>query len=439
MNNKKLLFLTSVLALSGPTSAFAGGVALPARGVRAMSVGGAFVASADGVNALWANPAQLGLKSQATVEVGLVALSAKFTAENGEVAENLASPTPNPTLGVLYNLGEHLTLGVGAFAPYSAQHKFDEKGPQRYALIESHNTTLLYLAGGLSFHYGPVRIGATIQNVMAHIRQQTVLSGYVGLFGTPTDPELDIVNELELRDDFTLTGNIGMSIDLGPVTIGGTVQLPYTVEGQADFRVRLPSSVFFDSTTITGDKVDFAVPFPLMVRGGIAWRVNEELLLEASFNWEEWSIQDRLVIDPKGQFQLAGVPSIGDYELPALFIDRRMKDTLSLHLGGDYLAFDNFNLRAGGFYEQSAFPDQTYSVAQLDGDKLGLSMGASYLLIDAVRLEFALAYIHQFGRTINNSELRQINPTNPEQTVVVGNGTHESGLFSGGLGVTWLF
>lgn len=47
-------------------------------------------------------------------------------------------------------------------------------------------------------------------------------------------------------------------------------------------------------------------------------------------------MQDQLIIDPKGRITLRDVPGIGDDEMGPLVVDRRMKDTLSLHLGGDY-------------------------------------------------------------------------------------------------------
>src|SRR5262249_3450634 len=157
--------------------------------------------------------------------------------------------------------------GVGAYSPYAGFKRFDEEGPQRYSLVKSDRSTLLQLAAGAAFRFNDFRIGATVQNTMAHLTERVVLSGYSGIFGYAEDPDLDILEELELEDNLNITGNIGAAFDLGPVTLGATVQLPYKLNARAAYRVRLPSSVFFDSITVEGDKVDIEVPFPLMIRG----------------------------------------------------------------------------------------------------------------------------------------------------------------------------
>lgn len=428
-----------MLAALAPGPASAGGVSLPTRGVRALGLGGAFVAGAEGANAFWYNPSRLD-DSLLEAEVGLVYLAARYTAieglQAGVTAENDGRPLPNPTFGLIYRLNDLLSVGVAAYAPYSGFERFSETGPQRYALVESDRTTMLHLAAGASVRLGRFRIGATIQNVMAHLRQRIVLSGYTGLFGHPEDPELDILEELELEDQLNLTGNLGASFDAGPITLGATVQLPYEVSGDAAFRVRIPSSIFFDSMEVEGDTVHLAVPFPLAVRGGVLWRVLPDLFVEASVSWENWSVQQELRIDPRGRIQLHGVPGIGDYAMPPMVIDRRMRDTVSVHLGSDLQVTGGLHLRGGIFYEPSAFGDATFSVAQLDGDKVGLALGASYAL-GPMRFDLAGSHVLQGTREVTSSELRQLNPTNPEQAIVVGNGTYQSSFWVAGLGVTW--
>ncbi len=423
------------LLVLAPVVAHAGGVAYPGRGVRALSVGGAFVAGAEDGNALWYNPARLK-DTGLTLELSAVFLNATFSDPTGNSVSNEATPLANPTLGFIWSINDHFAVGVGAYAPYSAQHAFNEAGPQRYSLVRSDATTQLILAVGASAHFGPLRVGASFQNVMSHLRQRTVLSGYTGLFGQPDDPELDILTELDLKDDFTPTGNFGGSFDLGPVTLGLAVQLPFSVAGDAKFRVRLGSSVFFDPITVEGDTVAFEVPFPLMVRGGARWQINPRWMVEAAINWEGWSVQDKLVLDPQGRIILRNVPGIGDYQMRPLEVDRRMKDTLSFHLGSDFEVFPDLHARAGAYFENSSFPDETFTVAQLDDSKLGIALGASYSL-NHFRIDLAASRVFQGTRTITNSEQRQVNPTNPEQALVIGNGTHRSNLWIAGLGVTW--
>jgi long-subunit fatty acid transport protein len=429
------------ISLLASSTAYAGGVALPARGVHATSAGGAYVAGAEGANAFWYNPARLD-ETMIALEAGVVSLSAAFTPSEGEQlgtrVENRGRPLPSPTLGFVFKVTDMLSVGVAAYAPYAGFQRFDETGPQRYALVESDRTTLLHLAAGAAFRFNRMRVGATVQNVMGHLKQRIVLSGYTGLFGHAEDPELDILEEIELKDDVNITGNIGASFELGDFTLGAAVQLPYKLSGEAAYRVRLPSSAFFDGMSVEGDKVHLEVPFPTMIRGGVRWKAHARLALEVAVNFEQWSVQDELIIDPQGRIKLHDVPGIGDYELPKIVVDRRMKDTISLHLGGDFEVLDGLHLRAGGYFEPSAFGDETFSVAQLDDDKVGIGLGASWTA-GSFRFDVAASRVFQGTRVINSSELKQLNPTNPDQAVVIGNGTYESNYWVAGAGVEYRF
>jgi long-subunit fatty acid transport protein len=425
------------ILISLEATALAGGVALPIRGVRAVSMAGAHVASADEANALWYNPARLD-HSSIMLEVGAVHLQSSFTAaDESGTAKNIAAPWANPTFGAIWRIADWISIGAGAYAPYSPQQAFDPGGPQRYSLVTSDENTQLFVAGGVAVRLNMFRFGATFQNVMTHLKHQTVLSGYTGLFGHAQDPELDIINELEITDNFAPTANFGASLDAGPLSFAIAAQLPYKVSGMADFRVRLGQSVFFDPIDVEGSKVHFEVPFPLMIRAGISWQIVDELLIEAAVNWEDWSVQDRLVVDPQGGITLHGVPGIGDYEMGTLVIDRRMRDTISAHLGADINAYDTLHIRTGLFFEPSAFRDETHTLAQYDSTKIGTALGLSYRIWD-LRFDVAASYVHSLTRNVTRSEIRQINPTNPEQAEIVGNGTYSGGYWVGGGGVTWL-
>lgn len=429
------VLLLGLCALLGPRIAHAGGAWLPVRGIRALSMGGAFVAGAEEANALWYNPSRLD-KTSVTLDVGGIFLDGSFTAPDGARAQNSGATLPNPTLGAVIELDETFSVGLGVYAPYSPQLGFPEDGPQRYSLVESDQTSKLFMHLALAARIGPVRLGIGVQNVYFHLRQQTVLSGYPGIIGRPTDRDLDVLSELELQDSFTPTGNAGLSVDLGPVTLGLAYQLPYRASGQAKFRVRLGTNAFFDPIVVDGDTAQFAVPFPMSVRAGALWRATDQLRIELAFNWEDWSVQDALVIDPQGAITLRDVPGIGDYEMGPLVVDRRMKDTYSVHLGGDYQVISDLSIRAGAFFETSSFDDVTYSVAQLDSTKVGAALGLAYQW-RWFRIDAAVSYVHQMPRSITNSELVQINPTNQDQAVVVGNGDHASRAWIAGLGLVW--
>jgi long-subunit fatty acid transport protein len=127
MNRKLSCILVGALSLSAQ-AAWAGGLALPTRGVRALSLAGAFVAGAEEANALWYNPSRLDQTSVA-FELGAVETSATFTPPDGTSVSNSATPLLNPTLGAIFRVNDTLSLALGAYAPYSGQLAFPKTGP----------------------------------------------------------------------------------------------------------------------------------------------------------------------------------------------------------------------------------------------------------------------------------------------------------------------
>ncbi len=425
----------SLVALAVASPARAGGYTIPVRGTRTLAMGGAEIAGATGSSALWSNPANLG-ETELTVDAALIRLEATFERDGLPLVDNQADLKANPTLAFIYRLNDTFSFALGAYAPWAGQLAFDEDGPQRYALVRNDGSLFLYIHAALAIRIGDLRIGGGLQNVIADVQQDVMLSAYTGLFGFAEDPDLDVLSHFELSDPLSFTGNFGAAYDLGPVTLAASVQLPFTVSGEAKFQQRLPSSVFFDNVTVVGDRAKLEIPFPMAVRGGVSVRAHERVRLEAGVIWEDWSTQQRLRIEPI-DMRLEGVPAIGDYKIGPVVLEKRMHDTVSVHLGGDFEVLDGLHLRAGGFWESSAFEDDTFSIGLPDDTKAGLCFGAAWSF-SVFRIDLGLARIFQGQRRVSTSELRQVNPTNPSATTVIGNGVSDTAYLIGGLGFAWV-
>jgi len=423
-----------LLAVLIPSVASAGGYTLPVHGVRSLAMGGAELAGATGADALYGMPANLD-GTEIGLDVALIHLDADYTRDGASVT-NLADVVPNPTLAVIYRLNDTASFALGAYAPWSAQGRYDEAGPQRYSLIANDESVVLYIHLAVAIRLGDFRFGGGIQNVIGNIKQRVTLSAYTGLFGTPEDPDFDVLSEVVLSDPFTLSGNFSAAYDAGPVTFGVVYQLPYSMSGSATFKQRLPSSVFFDNVEIIGDQADMSIPFPMAIGAGVSVVPHERLRIEGAFRWEDWSTQQRLRITPTN-IRLDGVPAIGEYQVGPAILEKRMHDTISVHLGADVRAVGELHLRGGVFWESSAFEDDAFSIALPDDTKLGIGAGISWSFY-WFRLDASLAHVFQGERIVTGSELKQVNPTNPSQAVAIGNGTYQTDFWLGGLAFAWI-
>jgi hypothetical protein len=66
-----------------------------------------------------------------------------------------------------------------------------------------------------------------------------------------------------------------------------------------------------------------------------------------------------------------------------------------------------------------------------------VTVGASRSAGD-FRFDAAAGRVFQGTREVTGSELKQINPTNPEQATSIGDGTYDTSYRIGGLAISWI-
>lgn len=460
--NRRLLPLAVALALCiapalAPSPAHAGAFYLPERGARALSLGGAFIAGADDLNAQWLNPAALTRLSHDLalyLDFAVIFSDQSFRRQDDPevmrkdpryaagfpTVEDTGPPFPDPSLAVASNFGlEDFVFCLGAYGPYAGTNEWPEDGPQRYSLV---NLSALEFFVQFSAAWRPSKhfaVGVGLQWVITAIKQRLVISSYPGVFGWPEQRDLDTLAEVDVADGFSPSGNVGLLIT--PLTgfdIGLSLQLPVSAEASGTLRVNKPSHYYFSDTEIVGDKIDVALDFPAIARLGL--RLYEDGLwsVELASVLEMWSALDVISVSPGGDgIYFEGVPGIGRYTVKPFDIEQHYKDVISLRLGGSWApGAGDYTVRAGFFYENGAPPDRTLTVLDIDGDKIGITLGGT-ARFGKFQLDLAAAWIETFQRAVPNSEKAQVNPIytaddepfDDTEPSYVGNGTYSARNF----------
>ncbi len=407
----------SVLAAAAtlaPTLADAGGMVLHTRGVRPTARGGAFVAGADDLGAMWFNPAGLGhlaageSTTEVIVDATFVQQSAEFTRidSGGNPQDPVANEAPGipvPSLGAAFDLGEQGVIAGGIYAPYAGLMKFSADGPARYSLVDLSKSLIVTAAVGVSWNLGDrIRIGATVQNWMTDLTQQVVVSGCPGqTLCAPEDPEMDVLVEISQRDLFNPSGSVGAQIDVhDKLTIGATVQLPVKLSGGATLRTRLPSSGFYDGATVVGDEANLSFTLPATIRFGVQAQPAARWAVELAVDYEMWSMHDEMRIEPKNM-RIEGQAGVGTYELGPLAVPRNFEDSIAVSLGVEGQPSGSVPLRvlAGFTYETAASPDEYLSPLTFDGNKLIATIGAGYA-VGRYTVDALLGYVKVADRTV---------------------------------------
>ena len=442
---KTAKILIAVLLFSA-ASARAGGYFLPDRGVRAFSRGGAFVVGCDDLSALWYNPAQLaGMRgTRVHADFALVHYSMRFqrytVPEIGEpygAVENDAVPTPDPSIAVSSDFGlKNFTFAVGAFAPYAGWSNYPEGGAQRYSIVVSENLAYIVEAAAAWQPIEGLRFGAGIAFITISLSEAHAVSSFPGVFGAPEDRDLDGMIQFVAEDFFIPTAVAGIWIHPGAwipflegFELGASFVPGFSVAAKGHMRVRLPNHINYDGVT-----VDPALPgigtyfeFPWTVRAGLRYRYEDFFDIELDLVWENWSVMDEIDVRLDQDTYYRDIPTMGDYLLVTRPILRYYEDVLSIRLGGSFKPMDWLVLRAGGYWENGAPPDEYASVATPDCDKIAFGFGAGVIL-GAWEIDLGYLHVFQLERDISveESQAEQVNPSNPEGALPVGGGRYES-------------
>jgi long-subunit fatty acid transport protein len=424
--------LTSLILGAFASSAHAGAFYLPERGARALSLGGAFIAGVDDLNAQWLNPAGLTRLSDGLtlyLDLGLIFSDQRFLrADSPEVTRkdpllsdgfaevtDEGGPFPDPSLGLALRIDPDWVVAFGVYGPYAGTNRWPDDGPQRYSLI---NLQALELFAQASIAWRPsphFAMGLGLQWVATAITQRLKISAYPGVFGWAEQRDLDVLAEVDVMDAFSPSANLGLIVtptsgDGPDLDLALSVQAPVHASASGTLAVQKPGHYYFSTTTIEGDAIHVSLDFPWILRGGVrlhdtAWS------LELAVVAELWSALDKIAVAPgEGGVAFVGVPGIGTYSVKPFDIRLDYQDIFSVRLGGSFqLPGIPLTLRGGLFYESGAPPTSTLTVLDIDGDKVGLGLGGT-LALGRFDLDLALGWIETFERTVTASTKAQVNP-----------------------------
>ena len=406
--------------------AHAAGLYFSDRGVRPMGRGGAFVAGADDIGAVWYNPAGLAdagtsvlvdftwLRFSVDYTRELVVLDPDNTLRKFSSAQvNGKTPVlPLPTLGASFVLDKEKkwTIAAAVLAPYVALTSFPDNvngqpSPARYAM-GSFNGSLMALPGvWASWKPTPrLRIGAGLLALTGTFQTTVTFSASIQdrLLGAPEQPDFDAHAQLSAGPIFAPAGSLGIIwVPIDSIRLGISGQSPMVVSAPAKLQIRLPSSAVFDSATQNGVDTHVRFELPAIFRAGIEVRPISALRIEASYVREFWASHQSIDIANRN-ISLDGILGMPPkFKLPDIAFPRGFQDSNSFRLGGEYqskLFGYVSDVRVGLNYETTAVPKEYLSLSSLDFNKFTLALGGSLHVGKSWR--FDGLYAHLFATSV---------------------------------------
>jgi len=425
-----------ILAITAAASGLAradGGYFSGALGARASGRGGAFVARADDLTAVYTNPAGLAQLEGTTLQLGnrlsynAFAFTRAPTLDYGHMQGGVAprvsftevqNSTPwqalEPFLGLASKLGTRdWAFAVAAFAPPgTSKVTWPLDGGERYLMVAREAIILDYTA---TVAYSPNdRFGVGASFVWIHVPRlnySLVIDGspFAGA-ANPVSSDLDMYAQTSGSAAFTPNAIVGAWARPTPawqIGVAGQV-LPATVRTQSRLDVT-PLSTSLGTLVLTRDgapanDVHVVLPMPLLARAGARYRSlagGQELWdVELDVEYETWSRVKKFSVETNRIQANYGGQTL---DIARIDIPKQWRDTVTVKTGGDYAAVPGVLALRGGAYFVSAVSAPAYANVDFpSGARVGGGVGASWVV--SPRFELAFAYNFQMQLPVDVSE-----------------------------------
>lgn len=383
-------------------------------GSRAIGRGSAYVVGVADGTAIHYNPAALAKIRGTTVlyNHGLIfhntqfqrsTLSSRWGDDSGtsfDLAKNRKNVFPFlPTFVVTSDFGlDNWTFAAGAYGPNGVgSQSFGSYGPQSFMMTDL-EVLLAYYSLGAAWKYKDIfGVGAVVQYADLMRLDYGVVADSVltsGLNAVPQDQSTQLETTIELEDRASATAQIGFWYrPMKRLELGVSSRIVPVI-----FNPR--GGVSVDNPTLVTEEITVGMDLtlPIIVRGGLRYvhdtGEREWFDVELSAVYESWSMLESFELDVRGQ--------INGQELQELTLPKNWKDTVSIRLGGDVHPLPPYlTLRAGGFFETAAVPNNYSHIDFPSFRRVGVGAGLS---AGAKGAYLTVGYMHVFQETRNVDE-----------------------------------
>ena len=390
---KKVLTLTALSTLLLSTSAMAAGFHL--REQSAAAQGNAYAgATAGAENGSYAYYNAAGLTRQKGLQVNLGAtyIAPRATAKNvmsengtrGADVENVVHAAVSPNGTVSYQLNDRAFAAIAVNSPFGMITKYD-----RDWVGSDHGITSDLKSGAITpmFAYKAtdklsLGAGMQMQYVWAHLTSSHTLAPGVRVNNVTTNGnDFDMGYQLGALYEFTDSTRVG---------VGYRSEINHKLKGKMKSSGS-PSSEF---NALTNQKISAKLTTPAMLSMGVYHDINEKWAVMAEYQRVFWSSFQNLTF-------------VGDrLNKPEGNIDQvkeDWRDTNFYSIGTSYMLDNQWKLRLGLAYDQSAVRYAHRTPRIPDSDRIWYSAGLGYQYNENLSFDMGYTYIKAHSARMNSA------------------------------------
>jgi long-chain fatty acid transport protein len=388
---KKIISVVSLAALLTAGSAWAAGYRIPEQSVDSTAKAGAHIASANGADASYFNPANMSWSSADTWQVEgdltYIHLPSITYADNRSVLMNGESEKENfllPTVFMVSPDYNNFRVGFSVTAPYGLAKRWQQPFPRTFS--EEYSLKVFDINPTISYKicdYFSVAAGPRILYSSAKVSSNGVVSRAIGY----TASRFMDGDTTELGWNAALSARPMKNMTLA-VTYRSEVNLD--LEGDALLGTNTQTT-----PVATGGSVSIPAPAVLSLSAAYTF---DKLTVDLTWDRTYWSDYENIIF--QYDTTLRNPILIGAFGAP---IVKNWDDSDAYRLGLSYDLNETWTLMAGFAYDQTPVPDATLGFELPDSDAYLYSVGARYKVSNQIELGAGYLYDYKKSRSVTNA------------------------------------
>ncbi len=359
-----------------PLLSLAGGFQVNLQGTKQTGMGHLGTSFYLGASSTYFNPAMMGLDSNKfSVELGVNFINSNVEFQNAQngISETTDNPTGTPFyFYATYKISDKVSAGLRVYTPFGSSVDWGEDWSGKF-LIQDISLRAIYIQPTLSYKINDqLSVGGGLTVVNGSVELNRALPVPIGNNATAN-----------LEGSATAYGfNAGVYYQATEnLSIGLTHRSKVEVElegGDVDFTTDASLASSFPD-----GKFDATLPLPATTTLGLAYKVNEKLLLSVEGSFVEWSAYESLDFDFK-----TNTSRLEDSKNP-----RNYEDAMIFRVGAQYSCNEMLDFRAGFYYDQSPVQDEYFNPETPNSDNIGLTTGLSGHITERFGFDASFLYI----------------------------------------------
>ncbi len=407
---KKVILAMLFLNILGIQKSNAGGFKIGLQGQKQLGMGHTGVGFAQDAATIYFNPAGMSfVGSQLNASFYTLMPSTSFLENNSNTITHAVNQvfTPFSFYGNV-KLSKRVNFGLGIYTPFGSGVLYPNDWTGRY-ILRSIELQVIYFQPSLSFRITDAfSIGGGFVYAMGHVDLRKDLPIQGAAFEETAQAKL------------YGKGN-GVGVNLGTYIKTEKINFGLTYHSKVNMKVEKGDAIFYNIPTAVAanfpknNTFDAELPLPSELAVGTSFKLSKRTRFAADFNYTFWKSFDSLGFDYE-----KNTATLSDAKSPRLY-----KNAYSFKAGLQYNASKAITLRAGAFYDQTPVADGYVAPELPDNNKVGLTCGATFQILERFHIDCSILYENVANRTQRNLE------TGLE-------GTFQTRVFAPGVGVTYL-